>query len=518
MHTGEEDYYEILGVSPEASQEEIKKAYHDLAQIYHPDKYSTSLESVRQRAQEKMKEINQAYEILSDPEKRRKYHSEWLRKKGATTVPSGTYRVPKPKPVVDPPHILLDNIPAKTVTMSSFIIRNEGGPYSEIWFSDPKSWVKVIKFASLSNSEQLPLRVEIAVEGEDWGTTYSEVITVRLDNEETQVRIELRTQAEPAGKTTYAGVGSGPRGYVGGIGTVSQPNRKLGDILFDIIEDPFESWIPWIFVVGGAVLGGVGGLVDGFYKAGIGGAVAYCVGGVLLGAITGFALGFAVALFISLLPLLILGAVLILIVWIIQALWGVGKPSIPAQMPYGSYKQEKQLTSKPESPSSVGVPLPKPSEATLSQPSSQVPIIPQTTEKITISSLTKNIPDTDYFVGQSKIFDASFDTVWNAANKYLKEKDEIDISDFDKGILTTKRMTNFLRDHTYQTFVLIEKISEDSTKVTVKVFFYEYKQYWPPHQHLNGWHKAGRTFMSEIALGGIEKEIKKGGKEAGKTR
>jgi hypothetical protein len=57
----------------------------------------------------------------------------------------------------------------------------------------------------LSDSDQLPLQVEIAVEGENWGETYLEVMTVRLDNEETQVRIELQTQTEPVEKTTYAG-------------------------------------------------------------------------------------------------------------------------------------------------------------------------------------------------------------------------------------------------------------------------------------------------------------------------
>ena len=118
-------------------------------------------------------------------------------------------------------------------------------------------------------------------------------------------------------------------------------------------------------------------------------------------------------------------------------------------------------------------------------------------EKITIDSLTKNIPDTDYFVAKSKIFDASFDIVWNAANEYLKKDHVIDVSDRNKGILTTKQMTNFLRDFKYQTFVLIEKISEDSTKVAVKGFAYKYNQYQSP------------SFTSELALRGIEKEIKK---------
>ena len=65
------DYYEILGVDRNASDDELKKAYRRLARQYHPDLQST--EQHKQVAEEKFKEINEAYEALSDPEKRRRY-------------------------------------------------------------------------------------------------------------------------------------------------------------------------------------------------------------------------------------------------------------------------------------------------------------------------------------------------------------------------------------------------------------------------------------------------------------
>jgi curved DNA-binding protein len=62
------DYYKTMGVSKTADQEEIKKAFRKLARQYHPD-----LNPGDKRSEEKFKELNEAYEVLSDPEKRKKY-------------------------------------------------------------------------------------------------------------------------------------------------------------------------------------------------------------------------------------------------------------------------------------------------------------------------------------------------------------------------------------------------------------------------------------------------------------
>ncbi|MEM3400025.1 MAG: molecular chaperone DnaJ [Candidatus Micrarchaeia archaeon] len=63
----ERDYYEILGVDRNATLDEIKKAYRELALKYHPDRNKSP------EAEEKFKEISRAYAVLSDPEKRREY-------------------------------------------------------------------------------------------------------------------------------------------------------------------------------------------------------------------------------------------------------------------------------------------------------------------------------------------------------------------------------------------------------------------------------------------------------------
>ena len=61
------DYYKILGVPRDASKDQIKKAYRELALKWHPDR------NKEPTAETKIKEINEAYAVLSDPEKRKQY-------------------------------------------------------------------------------------------------------------------------------------------------------------------------------------------------------------------------------------------------------------------------------------------------------------------------------------------------------------------------------------------------------------------------------------------------------------
>lgn len=62
------DYYEVLGLQKGASEDEIKKAFRKMAMKYHPDRNPGDKD-----AEEKFKEVNEAYSILSDPDKKNKY-------------------------------------------------------------------------------------------------------------------------------------------------------------------------------------------------------------------------------------------------------------------------------------------------------------------------------------------------------------------------------------------------------------------------------------------------------------
>jgi len=79
------DYYEILGVSRTASPDDVKKAYHQKAHQYHPDKNPGDA-----FAEDRFKEINEAYEILRDPQKRSEY-DRYGRQREAGSYASRTY-------------------------------------------------------------------------------------------------------------------------------------------------------------------------------------------------------------------------------------------------------------------------------------------------------------------------------------------------------------------------------------------------------------------------------------------
>jgi uncharacterized membrane protein YgcG len=158
----------------------------------HPDRLRQATEAVRRSSEETLKEVNRAYCVLGNEANRRKYDADWSR-----------FNSP-PKPVVEPAAIVFNSVKPGEERIGSFVIRNVGGAYSNIWFSDPDSWVTVTGYASEESDDELPLRVDIRAIGKDWGWHYAETITVRLDDVEALVRVRLHTKPAPASQYAKA--------------------------------------------------------------------------------------------------------------------------------------------------------------------------------------------------------------------------------------------------------------------------------------------------------------------------
>lgn len=177
------NYYDLLDLSSEATPEEIKDAYRMMAMVWHPDRFREN-PKLQKFAEERFKEVNEAYEVLSDEEKRRVYDEE------------NEFVVQKPKPVVLPKTIDFGVIMEdQGRTSKTFRVENQGGPAKELNFDyPPNSWFQVGEIAPASEEEMFPLEVKVWVETEELtpGRGYNGKIVVDLDGEKAEVEVLLR--------------------------------------------------------------------------------------------------------------------------------------------------------------------------------------------------------------------------------------------------------------------------------------------------------------------------------------
>lgn len=179
-----EEACRILGIMPTATEQEINKQYRYKVQLLHPDWNLNKPLTVRERAEEELKQVNEAYKVLKDS------INNPLRSSPKLDISSGS--------------ILFQELDFGQKQAAMFEIRSVGGAYSKIWIDDsPAPWLRVTDVKSLTG-ELLPLAVTIEATGSgEAGKRYFCKLVVRLENEQTKakdeavVEVELSMKAEP---------------------------------------------------------------------------------------------------------------------------------------------------------------------------------------------------------------------------------------------------------------------------------------------------------------------------------
>lgn len=178
------NYYEILKIPQDASHEQIKKVYRSLVQIYHPDR--KVLDEIH--ANEEMKEINEAYNVLSDPDRRAQYDAQ-------------LERTSTPHPQVSSTTLDFGTVERGEHASQTFEIQNLGKRVVEINFSysEEESWFDITDIQPFSEDNPCPLRVTVTANTQtlEEDRAYRGWIEVDFDGVTAQVNLVLRVAVEP---------------------------------------------------------------------------------------------------------------------------------------------------------------------------------------------------------------------------------------------------------------------------------------------------------------------------------
>jgi curved DNA-binding protein len=196
------DYYQTLGVSRTASQDEIKKAYRKLARQYHPDNNPGD-----KQAEARFKEINEANEVLSDPDKRKKYDtlgSQWQQYQRTGGAPGG----------FDWSQWTTNN----NVDLSDLF---GGGDFSDFFTSI---------FGGMGRSR--------ARRGSARGQDYEQPVTISLRDAYTGTSVMLQKDGQKLEVKVPPGVRTGSRVRVSGQGGAGRDGGPAGDLYLMITVRP----------------------------------------------------------------------------------------------------------------------------------------------------------------------------------------------------------------------------------------------------------------------------------------
>ncbi len=226
-----EEACRILGVETTATDEQIHEQYLYKVQLLHPDWNSNKPANVRKLAEQELKLINAAYNVLKTPTNK-------------------TFSTP-PKLDISLKKIRFKDLAAGESKSTTFEVKNQGGAYSKIWIDDsPAPWLKVTDVKSLT-SDLLPVKVTIEASGTGKSDEHLACnLAVRLENEqngvkdEAVVRVELWMKAEPG---TLKVSGKNTIKFNPGKGT-RQKTFQLSNIGAGTLQGHLSTTRSWLLV------------------------------------------------------------------------------------------------------------------------------------------------------------------------------------------------------------------------------------------------------------------------------
>lgn len=210
-------HYEILEIAETASDEQIKKAYRRLAQEYHPDKVPPHLSRLKQDAQEKFKQINEAYEILSNPDKRREYDDLLMVLRKGEQKSTSYNNQPDSQPTSSSfPQLYVNkktfeflNIQKNSHVSDSFTISNVGGGILSGPIKTNKKWLKVSQNNIDTTKHKQDITFHVDTSGLAFGFRDTGTIEIQSNGGAERVNVTLSIEPSPKRRNKFIAAGAG---------------------------------------------------------------------------------------------------------------------------------------------------------------------------------------------------------------------------------------------------------------------------------------------------------------------
>jgi len=185
------NYYEILGVQPDATPDQVKKAHHRLAKVHHPD-FATLENTAGETTYQKL--LNEVYDVLSDPVKRKRYDESGYCLKTDTPPPSESTEEP-PVLVVQISELLRKTeLEVDTTHQTELVIENQGraAKVVDISYTPHDKWLKIVSVQKLGEREA---QIIVIIDTHDLSLNqhYSGSITIMMDQTHATISISFQT-------------------------------------------------------------------------------------------------------------------------------------------------------------------------------------------------------------------------------------------------------------------------------------------------------------------------------------